>query len=160
MLRRIQQDEIDGFYKELYLPYIEELKYFGGSDGMSENLLRYNLCNTHMGAFEIVKAGKAVGFAITEKVAPPDIYIPMLFLAEFGIRKGCRRQGVGTAAFKEILSSLETPLFFTVLPKNKAASAFWRRQIAINELVPVSPDSGQIRFATGSDLYCFRKGCL
>lgn len=157
MLRKISQDEISEFYKEMYLPYIEELKSFGGGDGMSESVLRYHLCNCPMSAYAITCDGEDAGFLITEEVSPPSIYTPMLFLVEFYVRKECRRKGIGQKAAEELIEGLDIPIFFTVLPKNEGAGAFWRRVIALNGLVPARPDAGQLRFAEGVDLYCYRR---
>lgn len=157
MLRKIQQDEINRFYWELYRPYIEELSRIGGSGGMTENVLRYYLCNTPMEAYVIELDKKEVGFLLTEEVSPPALSRQMLYLVEFGIVRKHRCRGIGSHAFSELLSALDTPIFFIVLPKNEKAAAFWRRQIALNNLVPVKPDSEQIRFAEGNQLYCFEK---
>lgn len=157
MLRKVQQDEINRFYWELYRPYIAELFSFGGGDGMTESVLRYNLCNTPMDAYVIEMDGEEAGFLIAERVTPPDIYRPMTFLVEFGVKRKYRRRGIGTTAFSELLDGLDAPIFFIVLPKNEKAAAFWRRQVALNNLVPVKPDRRQIRFASGGHLFCFEK---
>ena len=157
MLEKVQQDEINHLYTFLYKPYIEELRTFGGSDGMTENVLRYNLCNTSMDAYIIEEEGEEVGFLIAERVSPPDIYRPMLFLIEFYIVHERRREGAGSKAFSELLGAIDTPIFFTVLPENEGASSFWRRQIALNGLIPVRPDPEQLSFAEGLQLFCFEK---
>ena len=158
MLRKIQQDEIAGFYKELYRPYIEEIMSFGGSDGMSENILRNYLCNTPLEAYVIEDGDdEEVGFVITERVSPPDLYRPMLLIMEFYIKEVFRRRGIGTKVFTEILDGLDIPVFFTVLLENTGANAFWRRQIALNGLTPVRPDYSQVQYAKNQQLFIFRK---
>lgn len=157
MLRRVTPAEIPYFYDTLYKPYIDELRQYGGCDGMTLSRLIYHLSHEPMEAYVFEVDGSDAGFVIREHVTGESLYVPMDYLIEFYVKREYRRRGIGTAAFAELLDDTDRPFFFTVLTLNESAAAFWRRQIALNDLRPVRPDPGQIRFAGDSQLFCLKK---
>ncbi len=157
MLRRVTPAEIPYFYDTLYKPYIEELRQYGGCDGMTLSRLIYHLSHEPMEALVFDVNGSDAGFVIIEHVSNEELYVPMDYIIEFYVRGDCRRKGIGSEAFSELLEMTDRPFFFTVLTLNESAAAFWRRQIALNDLRPVRPDPGQIRFAGNAQLFCLRK---
>ena len=157
MLREIKNGENDELYRGMYRPYIDELKSFGGGNGMSLDALEKYLDAAFMKLWAIESDGQDVGFILTEYVSEKNLYRPMLYIAEFYVAPGFRRRGIGSEAFTELLATTSDPVFFVVLNGNTPAEAFWRRQIGVHDLVPVRPDPRQIRFAGNEQLYCFRK---
>ena len=156
--RGLKVGEMSWFYKELYSPYIRELKAVGGSDGMTRRQLEEHLERGSMECRVIVRSGKDVGFILTEHVKE-GLGRPMLLISEFYVKPVCRRCGVGTNAFAEMLADVETPIFFTVLPGNEAAMEFWENVIERNGLVSITPELPMLVHAGRSRLFCVDKPC-
>ena len=153
-LRELQKREIAGFIMDMYRPYIEELKPYGGGSGMATPDLVNDIVNKHLAVYIIEENSITAGFILTEPVGEAELYRPMLFISEFYVRPKYRKQGVGAAAFRTLLDKTSTPLFWTVLPKNIPAVKFWQKILRENPILPIKPDPGQIEFAGKSTLYC------
>lgn len=154
--RGLKVGEVSRFYRELYSPYVRELKELGGDGGMSRRQLEEYLERGIVDCRVMMRSGKDVGFAMTGRVSK-DLSRPMLLISDFYVKPGCRRCGVGTNAFAEILAESDMPIFFTVHSGNSAALAFWTSVIERNGLVSITPELPMIVHAGRSNLFCVDK---
>lgn len=155
MLRKLTPSEIELFYITQYLPYIHELRRYGGGSGMTVSVMTNKVTSGYMDVFLYSEKGTDIAFMITEHI--DCFYRPMLFLAEFCVDEAHRRLGVGKDMFRELLRITDVPIFFTVLGRNKAAMSFWRRMISVYDLRFTLPDERQPAFTGKGSSFCVER---
>ncbi|WP_379993962.1 GNAT family N-acetyltransferase [Devosia nitrariae] len=70
------------------------------------------------------------GFALVIDSCPVTSAAPCFFMAEFFVLKAYRGQGVGRAAFADILRRHHGRWHIGVIDRNEGANAFWARALA------------------------------
>lgn len=94
----------------------------------------------------IIKAGECLaGFAFVHRGSELSGGADVWDMAEFFVVRGLRRQGVGTAAAREVWRKFPGSWEVRVLDRNRKAKEFWRRAVEefLGETIePVQLDKG------------------
>lgn len=78
----------------------------------------------------IFRDDELAGFALVIDTCPVTSAAPCFFMAEFFVLKAYRGQGVGKAAFEDIVRRHYGPWHIGVIDRNEGANAFWSRALA------------------------------